>query len=108
MVSVGKTPSVTHGFTGESACFLKEIVGGQKAVFQLNKLKESKSYHTRTNNLSLLLFFRANIDEVETEVVEIEAKLDKVRRAIIQLAMHFFCPSGPVFRGRKLIKHCTL
>lgn len=33
---------------------------------------------THTNNLSLLLFFRANIDEVETEVVEIEAKLDKV------------------------------
>uniref|UniRef100_A0A3Q3X3J7 Arf-GAP with coiled-coil, ANK repeat and PH domain-containing protein n=1 Tax=Mola mola TaxID=94237 RepID=A0A3Q3X3J7_MOLML len=33
---------------------------------------------TRTNNLSLLLFFRANIDEVETEVVEIEAKLDKL------------------------------
>lgn len=28
----------------------------------------------------MLLFFRANIDEVETEVVEIEAKLDKVRR----------------------------
>lgn len=25
------------------------------------------------------VFFRANIDEVETEVVEIEAKLDKVR-----------------------------
>lgn len=29
--------------------------------------------------ICLLLFFRANIDEVETEVVEIEAKLDKVR-----------------------------
>lgn len=29
--------------------------------------------------ISFLLFFRANIDEVETEVVEIEAKLDKVR-----------------------------
>lgn len=34
------------------------------------------------NNLPLLLFFRANIDEVETEVVEIEAKLDKVRRDV--------------------------
>lgn len=29
----------------------------------------------------LFVFFRANIDEVETEVVEIEAKLDKVRRS---------------------------
>lgn len=28
------------------------------------------------------MFFRANIDEVETEVVEIEAKLDKVRRDV--------------------------
>uniref|UniRef100_A0A3B3DQW7 Arf-GAP with coiled-coil, ANK repeat and PH domain-containing protein n=1 Tax=Oryzias melastigma TaxID=30732 RepID=A0A3B3DQW7_ORYME len=28
--------------------------------------------------ISFLLFFRANIDEVETEVVEIEAKLDKL------------------------------
>lgn len=28
----------------------------------------------------LFLCSRANIDEVETEVVEIEAKLDKVRR----------------------------
>lgn len=35
-----------------------------------------------TNNLPLLLFFRANIDEVETEVVEIEAKLDKVRHVM--------------------------
>lgn len=30
-------------------------------------------------HVSSLLFSRANIDEVETEVVEIEAKLDKVR-----------------------------
>lgn len=33
----------------------------------------------------LLLFFRANIDEVETEVVEIEAKLDKVRDLLLPL-----------------------
>lgn len=30
-------------------------------------------------HVSSLSSFRANIDEVETEVVEIEAKLDKVR-----------------------------
>lgn len=33
----------------------------------------------------MLLSFRANIDEVETEVVEIEAKLDKVRRLLLSL-----------------------
>ena len=37
------------------------------------------------------LFFRANIDEVETEVVEIEAKLDKVRHLMLPLHMHFIC-----------------
>lgn len=35
--------------------------------------------------LLLLSFFRANIDEVETEVVEIEAKLDKVRLTLLPL-----------------------
>lgn len=39
------------------------------------------------------LFFRANIDEVETEVVEIEAKLDKVRHLMLPLHMHFICRS---------------
>ena len=34
---------------------------------------------TRNNGGRFVLFYRANIDEVESEVVEIEAKLDKVR-----------------------------
>lgn len=39
------------------------------------------------------LFSRADIDEVETEVVEIEAKLDKVR-------LVFHCPAAAVLDGR--------
>lgn len=36
-------------------------------------------------NLFFVFFFRANIDEVETEVVEIEAKLDKVKKVLFLL-----------------------
>lgn len=39
------------------------------------------------------VFFRASIDEVETEVVEIEAKLDKVRRSM-----------SLSFKGRSLVE----
>lgn len=49
--------------------------------------------NTCFNSFSCFVFFRANIDEVETEVVEIEAKLDKVRRLISALPMHFICQS---------------
>lgn len=51
--------------------------------FFLLPVRQIPHTHTHTNDLSLLLFFRANIDEVETEVVEIEAKLDKVRHVIL-------------------------
>lgn len=46
----------------------------------------------------LFLFCRANIDEVETEVVEIEAKLDKVRHLMLSLhnALYPVGTSGPV------------
>lgn len=40
----------------------------------------------------MFLFSRADIDEVETEVVEIEAKLDKVR-------LVFHCPAAAVLAG---------
>lgn len=40
----------------------------------------------------MFLFSRADIDEVETEVVEIEAKLDKVR-------LVFHCPAATVLDG---------
>lgn len=49
--------------------------------------------HASTASL-VFVFFRANIDEVETEVVEIEAKLDKVRHLISSLLMHSICQSS--------------
>ena len=56
------------------------------------------SQHVHSQLLLALLFCRANIDEVETEVVEIEAKLDKVRHLMLSLhnALYPVCPSGPV------------
>lgn len=43
------------------------------------------------------MFSRANIDEVETDVVEIEAKLDKVRRDIITVSALYLSAQLPPF-----------
>ena len=40
----------------------------------------------------LFMFYRANIDEVESEVVEIEAKLDKVRDLTKYVSITFRFP----------------
>lgn len=63
--------------------FSNEINNLNGVFFFFSSPSQTVTTHSRTNDLSLLLFFRANIDEVETEVVEIEAKLDKVRHVIL-------------------------
>lgn len=66
--------------SGESTSFFK---AWEITSFKICPPNQGKKLLQHCKNLPLLLFSRANIDEVETDVVEIEAKLDKVRHVTL-------------------------